>query len=160
MANARRPFYLVVFWTLRPWCRPAPSGGAKAPPDAQKRLPESMLGPLWPPQTQMLGLCSSPRVLWVFVTCSIYFRAAAALNSLVLCSVREKRANGLRSTKTMFSHEFSMLAAGKGACHASKKIAKFKANTLTKKCSKIVGLVSFGSLYNFMAMQQLVLKPL
>ena len=35
--------------------------------------------------------------------------------------------------KPLFVHEFSMLAAWPGACHASKKIAKFKANTLTKK---------------------------
>ena len=68
---------------------------AKAPQEP----PGSMLDPFWPPKTQIWVLFSLPRVLWVVVALFYLFPSRRCLEFLVLCGVREKRANGLRPTK-------------------------------------------------------------
>ena len=69
---------------------------AKVPPDAQKRPLGSMLGL---PKRRFGDYFLCLACFW-FSWHFIHFRAAAALNFLVLCGVREKRANGLRPTIT------------------------------------------------------------
>ena len=85
----------------------------------------------------MLYLCASHR----------------SLEFLVLCGVREKRANGLRPTKTNCFHNLSMLAALPGGSHVSKKEGEHQSQHPDQKPYQIAEIASLGSL-----VQLLVLK--
>ena len=81
------------------------------------------------------------------------FPSRRCLEFILLCGVREKRANGLRPTKSMFFMMFRCWLLGRARATQAKE-SEIQSQ-LTKTSSKIVGLASLGSLFQPLALEHL-----
>ena len=99
---ARRKFYFCAFGGLpeRSWDPPGANLARKRPPEAKKRPPGSIWGPFWLRKTMICRLVVVASRAAVGVTVFYICPTRHFSQFIVLCGVREKRANALRPTKT------------------------------------------------------------